>query len=92
MAFEKKTWTDRLVEFANRRILTDTSGGTATYTVARSEGVVMNEGDPFNAETMNNMEQRIADAFEADATEISAKLDKSSFSFNSSTGVLTLTL
>lgn len=64
MAFEKKTWADRVAEFINRRILTKEDGSTELVTVARSEGTISVEGDAFNAETMNDLEQRIANGFE----------------------------
>lgn len=65
MGFEKKTWKDRLVEFAGRRSLTKVSGsadGVMVVDVARSEGNVSQVGDAFSAENMNDLEQRIADA------------------------------
>lgn len=64
MAFEKKTWTDRIAEFINRRTLTKEDGSTELVTVARSEGTISAEGDAFNAETMNDLEKRIADGFD----------------------------
>lgn len=42
-----------------RRTLTPT-GAENEYDVARAEGVIAEDGDPFNAETMNDLEQRIA--------------------------------
>lgn len=63
MTFEKKTWTNRIAEFINRRILTKEDGTTELVTVARSEGQISQEGDAFNAATMNDLEQRIADGF-----------------------------
>lgn len=63
MAFEQKTWKDRVAEFINRRVLTKEDGTTELVTVARSEGQISTEGDAFNAETMNDLEQRIADEF-----------------------------
>lgn len=63
MVFEKKTWTNRVAEFINRRILTKEDGTTELVTVARSEGQISQEGDAFNAATMNDLEQRIADGF-----------------------------
>lgn len=64
MAFEKKEWKDRLVEFAGRRTLTDISTGTSqTVDVARAEGQISQAGDAISAENMNDLEQRIGDAF-----------------------------
>ena len=60
MAFNKKTWTDRESQYPRRRLLTPVEEGDAVlYTVSRAEGTVTHEGDPFNAETMNNLETRI---------------------------------
>ena len=61
--FRKKTWADRISEYPTRRILTDEDGTETVVSVARSEGVVSQEGDPFNAETMNEFEDRIQEAF-----------------------------
>ena len=59
MAFEKKTWKNRVSDFPNRRMLTDTNSNSTVYTVARYEGNVSEEGDAFNAENMNDLEGRI---------------------------------
>lgn len=59
MAFIKKTWNDRQSEYPNRRSLTDEDGNVWLVTVARDEGGISEEGDPFNAETMNDLEKRI---------------------------------
>jgi hypothetical protein len=63
MAFRQKTWTDRISEYINRRLLTKKDGSTELVTVTREEGVVAQEGDSFCAETMNDLERRIADEF-----------------------------
>lgn len=64
MAFKKKTWTDRMVEYAGRRKLTNVSTKQAViYDVERSEGTVSKEGDAFSSQNMNDLEQRIADEF-----------------------------
>ena len=65
MAFEQKTWTDRLSEYPTRRQLTKSDGSTEIVDVARLEGTISQEGDAFSAENMNNLEQRIADEFSA---------------------------
>lgn len=58
MAFVKKTWTDRISEYPNRRTIDD--GYTVkTVTVGRDEGVVTEVGDAFNASNMNDLEDRI---------------------------------
>lgn len=65
MAFVTKTWKDRLVEFAGRRKLKNVSTGEEILMdVSRSEGTVMQPGDAFSAENMNNLEQRIKTEFD----------------------------
>ena len=64
MAFKKKTWKDRMVEYAGRRKLTNiTTKQEVIYDVARSEGTVSQEGDAFSSQNMNDLEQRIEDGF-----------------------------
>lgn len=63
MAYSKKTWVDRQVEHPGRRRLTAT-GTSDVYDVTREEGLVMEDGDALNAATFNNLETRIASAFE----------------------------
>ena len=62
MAFAKKTWKDRITEFPTRRTLTKSDGSTELVTVARAEGTVSQEGDAFNAASMNDLENRIDQA------------------------------
>lgn len=64
MAFTKKTWIDRVAEFPNRRKLNGT-GITDTYDVVRNEGNIIQAGDAFNAETMNDLESRVDTAVTA---------------------------
>ena len=64
MSFKKKTWIDRMVEFAGRRKITNVSTSAAQIIdVERAEGAVSQEGDAFSAENMNDLEKRISDAF-----------------------------
>ena len=63
MAFVKKTWKKRLSEYPTRRQLTYTNGTTAIVDVARLEGTISQEGDAFSDTNMNDLEQRVADAF-----------------------------
>ena len=64
MAFKKKTWIDRMVEFAGRRKITNVSTSAAQIIdVERAEGAVSQEGDALSAENMNDLEKRISDAF-----------------------------
>lgn len=72
MAFNKKTWKDRVAEFINRRLLTKEDGNTELVTVARSEGTISVEGDAFNAETMNDLEDRVEAAFNELNTNLSS--------------------
>ncbi|MCK9576651.1 MAG: hypothetical protein M0R51_12080, partial [Clostridia bacterium] len=64
MAYESKTWVDRVTENPNRRRLEDT-GITDTYDVVRDEGVITAEGDKINATNLNGLETRVGTAFTA---------------------------
>lgn len=59
MAYSKKTWKDRSVEYPTRRLLTDSNSNSEYYTVERAEGIVSEVGDAFNATNMNDLESRI---------------------------------
>lgn len=62
MAFQQKEWKNRLSENPTRRLLTPVDGSAAFQVdVTRAEGNIMQQGDPFNADNMNDLEQRIAD-------------------------------
>lgn len=63
MAYEKKTWKNRQSEYPNRRTLTPVDGQENTYDVARAEGLVMEEGDAFDQDSMNDLEDRIGAGF-----------------------------
>ena len=65
MAYEKKTWKNRQSEYPNRRTLTPVDGQENTYDVARTEGLVMEEGDAFDQKTMQDLEDRVAAGFAA---------------------------
>lgn len=58
MAFVKKTWVDRVVQYPNRRNIND-GYTTKTVTVSRNEGNVTVEGTPLNADSFNDLENRI---------------------------------
>ncbi len=63
MAFVKKVWQDRAVEFAGRRRLKNVLTEEETvYDVTRNEGTILKEGDKFSAENMNGLEDRIEKA------------------------------
>lgn len=64
MAYSKRTWVDRDVEYPNRRTLTNVSTGVDTdFDVAFNEGDVYVAGDKINATNMNDLEDRIDNAF-----------------------------
>lgn len=66
MAFEKKEWEDRLVEFPGRRRLVDVETGKEyVMDISREEGLVTKAGDAFSAPNMNGFEDRIASGFDA---------------------------
>ena len=58
MSFAKKTWVDRVSQYPNRRTIND-GYTTKVVTVGRDEGTVSVEGDAFNADNMNDLENRI---------------------------------
>jgi len=60
--FTKKTWKNRKSEYPARRILTKENGTTEIVTVARSEGIVSEEGDAFSEANMNDLESRVLKA------------------------------
>lgn len=63
--FQKKAWQNRLSEFPTRRQLVDVDTGvTQTVDVTRDEGQVYTTGDGFTQANMNDLEQRIYDAFD----------------------------
>ena len=64
ISYEKKTWVDRQAENLGGRLLTDdNTGDTMEVTVELNEGTVTVEGTPLNAETFNDLEDRIDTAF-----------------------------
>ena len=65
MAFVKKTWEDRLVEFPGRRRTKDVDTGEEhLIDVERAEGLTRKVGDAFSGINMNDLEQRIAAGFD----------------------------
>ena len=73
MSFTKKTWKDRQSEHPTRRVLNPT-GITNTYDVSRAEGLVMEDGDAFDASNMNDLENRVAEGINGTAAMYTAKL------------------
>jgi hypothetical protein len=71
MDYQKKEWKNRETEYPNRRVLTPT-GTENTFDVARDEGLVLEPGEAFSAENMNDLENRIGEAFQSKATLYSA--------------------
>lgn len=67
----KKIWKNRTTEFPTRRTLMKEDGSSEIVTVTRNEGTVSEEGDAFDADTMNNLEERIDAGF----AEVNGKLD-----------------
>jgi len=63
MAYTQKTWKNRQSEHPNRRVLTPT-GNPDEYDIARSEGVVAEEGDLLDADNLNDLEKRVKTAFD----------------------------
>lgn len=78
MGFIKKIWKDRISEFPTRRSLTKTDGTSELVTVARSEGMISEEGDAFSAENMNDFENRVANGF----SELNEKYIDKTWSFD----------
>lgn len=76
----KKIWKNRITEFPTRRELTKEDGSSEIVTVTRNEGTVSEEGDAFDADTMNNLEERI-DAGFADVTRKLTASDNTPFRF-----------
>ena len=58
MAFVKKIWKNRVSQYPNRRTIND-GHTTKTVTVGRDEGIITEAGDPINADSMNDLENRI---------------------------------
>lgn len=89
MAFVKKTWKDRLVEYAGRRKITNvTTMAAQIVDVERAEGVVSEEGSAFSAANMNDFEQRTADAFSAVLQDIEGiNSDLGGYEFDTINGV-----
>jgi hypothetical protein len=71
MAFNKKIWKDRVSEQPQRRILTNVdSNEEMTVDVTRFEGIVVQEGDAFSAQNMNDLETRIKNSFDSNEATI----------------------
>ncbi len=64
MGFVKKVWKDRKVEFPGRRRMAPVQGQDGVFDVMRAEGRVTEEGCPYNSQTMNDLEDRVAGGLE----------------------------
>lgn len=66
--FQKSTWIDRIADNPNRRKLTKVGESEGdSYIVERDDNPTV-EGTPFNASTMNDLEDRISNITIDDAT------------------------
>lgn len=67
MSYNRKTWVDRNSQYPSRRVITNVNDPTdiKTVDVVRDEGNITTDGDVFDANTMNNLEGRIANEFTA---------------------------
>ena len=75
MAFAQKTWAKRITEYPNRRKLTNVSDASETVVdIERAEGIISQAGDGFTQANMNDLEQRIADAFNDEHAYLTAIL------------------
>lgn len=75
MAFAQKTWAKRITEYPNRRKLTNVSDASeTTVDIERAEGIISQAGDGFTQANMNDLEQRIADAFDDEHAYLTAIL------------------
>lgn len=71
MSYQKKTWENRLTEYAGRRRLTNiATNEEIVVDVERDEGTISSEGDAFSAQNMNDMEERIDNAFSESVGDI----------------------
>lgn len=65
-SFQKRVYRSRKVEFPNRRRLTLVDGEDDVYTVSREgvEGIIQQEGDQWAPPVMEDLEDRVAAAFD----------------------------
>lgn len=79
MSFLKKLWKNRESQYPSRRTMTRVdTGASMTYDVERAEGVVTQVGDDFSAESMNDLEDRIEDAFDNVTFDVDSSLSTTS--------------
>lgn len=71
MAFIKKIWKNRISQYPNRFIM----NGTDVVTLERNNGEVSQDGDAFDEDTMNDLEERIDGAFAEVSESLTALLE-----------------
>ena len=74
MAYNRHTWTDRIIEFANRFRLTATADADV-YDLERVTGEVTEAGTPITAAWLNEMEEGIAGKADEEHTHSLPDLD-----------------
>ena len=73
MQYNKKTWTNRETEYPNQYRMVSTNGNIANVSIIPDSGEVTVPGEEFDAATMNDMETRINNGFNAVNSDISAQ-------------------
>lgn len=76
MAFVKKTWIDRDVQYPDRREIHHENGVIETVDIKRAEGQVKEEGTQLNATNFNDLEDRIASSVNVVELAVADKQDK----------------
>jgi hypothetical protein len=71
MGYSKKTWVNRASQYPNRYRMTSQNGNVADVAIVPNEGNITEEGDRFDAATMNDMESRINNAFNSTDSSMS---------------------
>lgn len=64
MAFDKKTWENRVSQYPGRQQLIPVPGEENVYDAVRADGEASVEGDKVNASSMNDLENRIAEGMD----------------------------
>lgn len=88
--FEKREWLNRQSQFPSRRRLTEVPGVENVYEIDRAEGDIAETGNAFDADNMNDLEDRTHSAFSnLDDTDIFVTDPSNVFTANRLDGVLT---
>lgn len=86
--FIKKIWKNRQSEHPSRRTITNVdTGETQIVEVQRAEGTISQEGDAFDENNMNDLEERIESAFNEIVEELG---QQTTYEWNDSTATLTI--